>query len=97
MISSPAQTPRWRQCTGSASGSFASPIGNMYVTKHFNQAAKQSMNEMVKDIRAEMEVILSNIDWMDDKTRGRAKDKLRTMKEYIGYPEEILQVTKWNK
>jgi len=86
-----SQTDRWRQCTGAASGSFASPIGNMYVTKHFNEDAKHSMNEMVKDIRAEMEKILDNIDWMDDMTRERAKDKLRTMKEYIGYPEEILQ------
>ena len=49
------------------------------------------MNEMVKDIRAEMEKILQNLDLMDDMTRERAKDKLRTMKEYIGYPEEILQ------
>ena len=49
------------------------------------------MNEMVKDIRAEMEKILNKIDWMDDMTRERAKDKLRTMKEYIGYPEEILK------
>ena len=49
------------------------------------------MNEMVKDIRAEMEKILDKIDWMDDMTRERAKDKLRMMKEYIGYPEEILQ------
>ena len=62
-----------------------------YVTKHFNEDAKHSMNEMVKDIRAEMEKILDKIDWMDDMTRERAKDKLRTMKEYIGYPEEILQ------
>ena len=39
----------------------------------------------------EMGAILDEIDWMDDMTRERAKDKLRTMKEYIGYPEEILQ------
>merc|ERR1719509_368082 len=86
-----SETPRWRQCTGAASGSFASPVGNMYVTKHFNEDAKHTMNEMVADIRTEMEKILSKIDWMDDKTRERAQDKLRTMKEYIGYPEEILQ------
>ena len=49
------------------------------------------MNEMVRDIRKEMEIILAKIDWMDDKTRARAQDKLRTMKEYIGYPEEIMQ------
>ena len=84
------ETPRWRICTGTASGSFSSPIGNMYVTKHFNEKAKHEMNEMVKDIRAEFNQILTEIDWMDEVTRQRAKDKLKTMKEYIGYPEEII-------
>merc|ERR1711990_347142 len=50
------------------------------------------MDEMVRDIRGEMDVILKNIEWMDDKTRVRAREKLRTMKEYIGYPDELLQV-----
>ena len=50
------------------------------------------MDEMVRDIRGEMDVILKNIQWMDDKTRVRAREKLRTMKEYIGYPDELLQV-----
>ena len=76
--------------TGTASGSFSSPIGNMYVSKHFNERAKHAMEEMVRDIRGEFDNILSEIDWMDDETRTRAKDKLKTMKEYIGYPEEIL-------
>ena len=50
------------------------------------------MDEMVRDIRAEMDVILKSIQWMDDKTRVRAREKLRTMREYIGCPEELLQV-----
>ena len=37
------ETPRWRICTGTASGSFSSPIGNMYVRKHFNEQAKHAM------------------------------------------------------
>jgi len=28
--------------------------------------------------------------WMDEKTKRRAKRKLNTMREYIGYPEEIM-------
>ena len=52
------QTPRWRICTGTASGSFSSPLGNMYVTKHFNEAAKHAMMEMVRDIRGEFNNIL---------------------------------------
>eukprot|EP00090_Calanus_glacialis_P020602 TRINITY_DN3177_c0_g1_i1.p1 TRINITY_DN3177_c0_g1~~TRINITY_DN3177_c0_g1_i1.p1 ORF type:complete len:763 (-),score=121.64 TRINITY_DN3177_c0_g1_i1:74-2362(-) len=85
-----SQTPRWRQCTGSASGSFASPIGNMYVTKHFNEDAKHAMDEMVRDIRHEFDRILNEISWMDGETRERARKKLSTMKEYIGYPKEIM-------
>ena len=84
------ETPRWRICTGTASGTFSSPIGNMYVSKHFNEEAKHAMEEMVRDIRGEFNQILTEIDWMDDETRVRAKEKLRTMKEYIAYPDEIL-------
>ena len=37
------------------------------------------------ELYSEMEMnISSEIDWMDDETRVRAKEKLRTMKEYIG-------------
>jgi len=85
-----SSTPRWRECTGSASGSFASPIGNMYVSKHFNSDAKHAMDEMVMDIRREFDIILDQIEWMDSATRVRAKEKLSTMKEYIGYPQEIM-------
>ena len=86
------QTPRWKQCVGTASGIFSSVVGHLYVKKHFKEEAKRAMDEMVRDIRGEMDVILKNIQWMDDKTRVRAREKLRTMREYIGYPEELLQV-----
>ena len=58
---------------GAATGSFSSPIGSMYVQKHFKEEAKEAMDEMVKDIRAEFHTILDEIDWMDEKTRVRAK------------------------
>ena len=86
------QTPRWKQCVGTASGIFSSVVGHLYVKKHFKEEAKRAMDEMVRDIRGEMDVILKNIEGMDDKTRVRAREKLRTMKEYIGYPDELLQV-----
>ena len=67
MTGTKTQTPRWRICTGTASGSFSSPLGNMYVTKHFNEKAKHTMMEMVKDIRGEFNNILrflfSNTAW----------------------------------
>jgi predicted metalloendopeptidase len=41
--------------------------------KHFNEKAKEAMEEMVRDIRDQFNTILNTIDWMDDKTRKRAK------------------------
>ena len=60
---------------GAATGSFSSPIGSMYVQKHFKEEAKKSMDEMVRDIRKEFDNILNEVDWMDDKTKKRAKVK----------------------
>ena len=60
---------------GAATGSFSSPIGSMYVQKHFKEEAKKSMDEMVRDIRKEFDNILNEIDWMDNKTKKRAKVK----------------------
>jgi len=87
-----SDTPRWKECVSLTSGVFSSVIGNLYVKKHFKENAKNAMDQMVKDIRKEMEIILREIKWMDEATRSRAQDKLRTMKEYIGYPDELLQV-----
>ena len=84
-------TPRWKTCVGSAAGSFSTAIGKPYVLKHFNDESKEIMLEMVSDLRNEFESILNLIDWMDDETKEKAQKKLSTIKEYIGYPQEILE------
>ena len=53
--------PRWKKCVGSAAGSFSAAVGKMYVQKHFNHKAKDSMLEMVTDIRREFSRILDEV------------------------------------
>merc|ERR1719319_1857991 len=67
-------------------------VGHMYIKKHFNEDAKKTMRTMVKDIKEEMKKIISNVNWMDDITRKGAIQKVEKMQEYIGYPEELLNV-----
>jgi len=86
-----SDTDRWKRCTDAASGTFSAPAGAMYVQKHFKEEAKHAMDEMVRDIRAEFDRIVDELDWMDPSTKIRAKAKLSSMKEYIGYPQEILE------
>ena len=66
-----------------------------YVKKHFNEDAKHPMKEMVKDIRAEMEKILNDIDWIievenwkltcpPDKHRNKRHNNCRAMRAPVG-------------
>ena len=62
----------------------------MYVREYFKEEARQSVNEMVKDIQAVFNGIIDELDWMDDGTRGRAKEKAAAMTTHIAYPDELL-------
>ena len=77
---------------GAAKGSLANAVGSMYVQKYFKEDAKQSALEMVHDIRSEFNAILQEIDWMDSRTKAKAKEKAAAMVEHIGYPPELLDV-----
>ena len=62
----------------------------MYVREYFDESARKSANEMVKDIRDVFNEIIDELDWMDDKTRIRAKEKAAAMTIHIAYPDELL-------
>ncbi len=54
----------------------------------------QAALEMVADIRAEFNKILDEVDWMDGRTRSRARAKAEGIVEHIGYPPELLSPSK---
>ncbi|GIX87774.1 neprilysin-2 [Caerostris extrusa] len=47
--------------------------------------------EMVNYIHREFLHVLNGVDWMDDRTKGRAREKAENMATYIGYPNELLE------
>lgn len=89
-----AKPPRWKKCVRTASGSLSSAVGSLYVNKHFDEASKATALDMVEDIKNEFDVILQEIDWMDDGTKEKAKEKAEAMVEHIGYPPELLDIKK---
>jgi len=70
--------------------SFRSVVGAMYVREYFDESSRQSINEMVKDIRSVFIEMIDELDWMDDQTRLRAKEKATAMTTHIAYPVELL-------
>merc|ERR1712051_74112 len=89
-----AKPPRWKKCVGAASGSLSSAVGSLYVSKHFDEASKSTALDMVDNIKEQFDIILEEIDWMDDGTKAKAKEKAAAMVEHIGYPSELLDMQK---
>ncbi|XP_076365013.1 neprilysin-2-like isoform X2 [Tachypleus tridentatus] len=88
------ESPRWEKCMGTLTGSLGVALASLYVRNHFQEESKESSLEMVNYIHKEFVKILGEVDWMDEKTRERAKEKAGTIQPYIGYPDELLEVDK---
>jgi len=88
------EPPRWRKCVGAASGSLANAVGSLYVTKYFNEDSKTEALMMVSEIRRQFERLLDEVDWMDEETKRQARVKAQGMVEHIGYPSELLEMSK---
>jgi endothelin-converting enzyme/putative endopeptidase len=80
--------PRWKRCVQDTSGTLGEAIGTQYVERKFAGSSKEVALEMIGDIEHAFEANLPALAWMDDTTRGRAKDKVATLQNKIGYPDE---------
>ncbi|XP_040061858.1 neprilysin-2 isoform X2 [Ixodes scapularis] len=85
------ETARWEQCMGSLTGSLGIALSSLYVRHFFQEDSKGAALDMVNFILKEFVAILDDIDWMDEQTRQRARQKAQAIQPYIGYPEELLR------
>ncbi|XP_022784780.1 endothelin-converting enzyme homolog isoform X5 [Stylophora pistillata] len=88
-----AEDPRWQECLGVVGGSFGMPLGLLYVDETFEGESKKSAEEMIHDIRQVFLANLEKVDWMDEKTKQKAKEKALAIRENIGYPEYLTNKT----
>ncbi|XP_067048926.1 endothelin-converting enzyme homolog isoform X4 [Acropora muricata] len=87
------EDPRWQDCLSSVDGSFGMPFGLLFVDKAFEGESKKSAEEMIHDIRHVFLANLDKVDWMDDDTKEKAKEKAEAIRENIGYPSFLTNKT----
>lgn len=63
-------------------------LGQLYVKKHFPEAAKTRMLELVNNIQKAYALRIDKLEWMSDSTKVKAKEKLSAMSKKIGYPDK---------
>lgn len=83
----PQIRPRWKRGLQLVNESIGELLGKAYVERHFSPEAKRHADEMVANIVVAFDQAITDLDWMGDSTRAAAREKLRSLRTKVGYPE----------
>lgn len=81
-------TPRWQRMTGLVDGGLGELLGQLYVSKYFNDAAKQRMLDLVANIQSTFAERIQRLAWMSPETKTKAMEKLNSIVNKIGFPDK---------
>jgi putative endopeptidase len=82
------QTPRWQRMSSLIDRQLGELLGQLYVDKYFNAAAKARMLELVNNLQQVFDRRIKNLDWMSAETKAKAADKLNAFIKKIGFPDK---------
>ena len=84
----PVQEPRWRRCVQWIDRDLGEALGRVYVDKTFSAEMKKRTLSMTVEVEHAMEEDLKSLPWMSAATRQKAMEKLHSVKNKIGYPDQ---------
>jgi putative endopeptidase len=84
----PELRDRWKRGVGLVEGALGEAIGEIYVERHFPEAAKARMKELVANLIEAYRVDIAALDWMSQETKEKAFIKLDKFTPKIGYPDK---------
>ncbi|KAJ8667496.1 hypothetical protein QAD02_009159 [Eretmocerus hayati] len=79
---------RWRHCISIMKEDFSIATSALYVRRNSNENSKKSVIDLFYKVQKSFNETLEEIDWMDDKTRAAAIEKLENMQPLIAFPSE---------
>ncbi|XP_069495334.1 phosphate-regulating neutral endopeptidase PHEX isoform X2 [Ambystoma mexicanum] len=89
---------RWDRCVNYVENALPYPVGKMFVKAHFQEDKKQMMQELTEGVRwAFINMLEDDNDWMDEKTKSKAREKANAVLAKVGYPEFIMNDTYVNE
>lgn len=78
--------PRWERAVMITDSALGEALGQEYVTRHFPPHAKQRINELVDNLLLAYRERIIALDWMAEKTKKKALEKLARIGRKLGYP-----------
>lgn len=80
--------PRWDRIYRITDANLGDGLGQLYVKKYFTEDAKKRMLELVNNLSTSLDNRITQLDWMSDTTKQKAKDKLHAFLKKIGYTDK---------
>ena len=78
----------WKRAISFVEGALGEAIGRIYVERHFPEAAKVAMLELVDNLIEAYRISINELPWMSPETKAKAQDKLAKFTPKIGYPDK---------
>jgi putative endopeptidase len=80
--------PRWKRVLNVVSGGLGEALGQLYVKEYFPASSKDRMVSLVENLKSAFGDRIKRLDWMSDKTKKKALEKLNAIMVKIGYPDK---------
>jgi putative endopeptidase len=84
----PQLKQRWKRGVGLVEAALGEAVGQIYVERHFGQAAKQRMQQLVANLIQAYREDIAALTWMGPETKAKAFIKLDKFIPKIGYPDK---------
>ena len=88
LMGTPSLKPRWKRALEATDASLGDALGKLFVEKHFSEASKKRVGEMVENLIAAYKVRIQSRDWMSEETKKQAITKLDKVMKKLGYPDK---------
>ncbi|KAE9977703.1 hypothetical protein EG327_007643 [Venturia inaequalis] len=77
---------RWRTCVSTVGSDLSWILSRFFIERAFSKESKDLGDKIIQDIKHEFSIKLDNSEWMSPSVRDLAKDKVRIIRQKIGYP-----------
>jgi len=81
------QQPREQSMVQQVDRMLGFALGQLYVKRYFDQEDKERVSELVSNLQKAFEARMTQLDWMSDSTKAKAKEKLYAITKKVGYPD----------
>ncbi|TRY79276.1 hypothetical protein TCAL_06071 [Tigriopus californicus] len=82
--------PRWKYCVSYVNGNLGNAVGSMFVQKHFDEQSKKDMEALTDSVQSVFRELVLKGDWLTNKTKKLAEEKIQAIIHNIGYPDFII-------